>query len=57
MPYEIKLKQKPMGYAKGSALEGQLATVVAREFLSSEDGERFFVRMDGWPSEIVFFTI
>src|SRR3954468_14735719 len=53
MPYEIVLKQKPIGYAKGSASEGETAIVVAREFLSSEDGERFFARMDGWPSTII----
>ncbi|MBV8544922.1 MAG: hypothetical protein JO088_09255 [Acidobacteria bacterium] len=53
MPYEIVLNQKPMGYAKGSAREGEMAIVVAREFLSSEDGERFFTRMDGWPSAII----
>jgi hypothetical protein len=53
MPYEITLKEKPMGYARGSALEGETATVVARQFLSSEDGEAFFKRMDGWPSTII----
>ncbi|MBV9068665.1 MAG: hypothetical protein JO093_07740 [Acidobacteria bacterium] len=36
MPYEIVLNQKPMGYAKGSAREGEMTIVVAREFLSSE---------------------
>lgn len=42
-----------MGYARTGGVEGQLVQVVAREFLSSEDGERFFIRMDGWPREIV----
>src|ERR1044071_4453510 len=53
MPYQIVLREKPLGYSRNSASKGQMVQVVAREFLSSDDGERFFVRMDGWPSEIV----
>lgn len=53
MPYEITLTEKPFGYSRTGALEGETVHVVAREFLSSEDGERFFVRMDHWPTKIL----
>ncbi len=46
MPYQFKLDFTPAGYALESATPGQVSTVAAREFTSSEDGELFISRLE-----------
>lgn len=55
MPYEIKLDERPAGYAMeaASGVEGTPRRVVVREFTSSEDGELFITRLEGWPQIII----
>lgn len=55
MPFEIVLPERPLGYAldPASGVEGNPVRVAIREFVSSEDGEIFISRLEGWPSKIV----
>jgi len=55
MPYEIQLDGKPAGYSLDDAtgIEGHPTRVVVSEFTSSEDGEVFISRLEGWPSIIL----
>lgn len=55
MPFELVLKELPLGYAMADAtgVEGAPARVLFREFTSSEDGELFISRLDGWPTSII----
>jgi hypothetical protein len=54
MPYELKLDDRPAGYALETAAgQGQLIKVAVREFTSSEDGELFVSRLEGIPAELV----
>jgi hypothetical protein len=53
MPYEIVLEAPPAGYTMhhSSGIEGTPALVAVREFKSSEDGELFLSRLEGFPSQ------
>lgn len=55
MPYELTLGSPPAGYAmhNASGVEGNLAVIAVREFTSSEDGELFISRLEGFPSELI----
>lgn len=54
MPYHVKFKHPPAGYAASSAKEGDKAVqVVFREFLSSEDGMELIKRLEGFPTEAI----
>jgi hypothetical protein len=53
MPIEIKLKEVSVGYAQTSAQKGENASIIVREFTSSEDGDLFISRLEGIPSEIL----
>ncbi len=55
MPYEFKLDAPPAGYAMHNAagVEGNLAVIAVREFISSEDGELFISRLEGIPNQLI----
>jgi hypothetical protein len=53
MPFEITLPVLPAGYAISSVKEGEECPVAVREFTSSEDGDVFISRLDGFPSQII----
>lgn len=53
MPFEIKLDSAPAGYALETAMPGERLRVVVRDFISSEDGELFISRLEGFPSQIL----
>ena len=54
MPYEIVFDRLPIGYAAEAARgEGQTVGVLATEFVSSEDGDLFISRLEGFPSEVI----
>jgi hypothetical protein len=55
MPFEIILAQRPAGYAAEAAkgVEGHPLRVITREFTSSEDGDKFISRLEGFPSTVV----
>lgn len=54
MPFEISLKNLPAGYSLSAARKGdQNVRIAFCEFLSSEDGDNFISRLDGFPSEII----
>lgn len=54
MPYEITFDNLPVGYAAEAARgEGQTVGVLATEFVSSEDGDLFISRLEGFPSEVI----
>ncbi|MFH1110158.1 MAG: hypothetical protein V1790_13330 [Planctomycetota bacterium] len=54
MPYEIDLGMPPAGYVlKGAAREGEQATVQFMEFTSTEDGQHFIKRLEGFPNTIL----
>jgi hypothetical protein len=52
MSYEIPL-DTPAGYVVASAKKGTEVTVAVREFVSSEDGDLFIERLEGWPTNIL----
>lgn len=53
MPFNIVLDDLPAGYSISATKKGEDATVVTREFTSSEDGDLFISRLDGIPSHII----
>ena len=53
MPFEINMGQFPGGYANTSARPGENFEVVYREFTSTEDGQHFIRRLEGFPSDII----
>lgn len=53
MPFEITLGQPPAGYAVTSAHQGENVEVVYREFTSTEDGQYFIWRLEGFPSHLI----
>lgn len=54
MPYQVKFKHPPAGYAASVAKEGaKTVQVVFREFLSSEDGMELIKRLEGFPTEVI----
>ena len=54
MPAEINFGMPPAGYASAPArATDQTASVQFREFTSTEDGQYFIQRLEGFPSEIL----
>jgi hypothetical protein len=53
MPFNIILDDLPAGYSISASRRGEMATVVTREFTSSEDGDLFISRLDGIPANII----
>src|SRR3990172_1724694 len=54
MPYEIRFDSPPAGYALDSAQgKGSRLRVTFREFTSTEDGELFVSRLEGFPNQIL----
>lgn len=49
----LELKNPPAGYCESSVKSGEKATVITREFTSSEDGDHFINRLEGFPAEII----
>ena len=50
---EVDLGNPPGGYALTSARDGEYAQVSYREFTSTEDGQYFIRRLEGFPSNIL----
>ena len=50
---KIDLGKPPAGYVLTSAKEGEYAQVVYREFTSTEDGQYFIQRLEGFPNNIL----
>jgi hypothetical protein len=53
MPYEIKFDMPPAGYSVSTARGGENVKVSVIEFTSSEDGDLFVSRLEGFPSQII----
>jgi hypothetical protein len=53
MPIEINLGKPPAGYVVKAARSGELASVQYREFTSSEDGQYFIMRLEGFPNDVL----
>jgi len=53
MPYKIAFPQLPAGYNAAPVRKGDEASIIVREFTSSEDGDFFTSRLEGFPSQIV----
>jgi hypothetical protein len=53
MPYEICFDNHPTGHALGYCKDGEKVQVKAIEFTSSEDGQHFVQRLEGFPDEIL----
>lgn len=53
MSYEIKFSDLPGGYSVTSARSGNDVTIALREFTSSEDGDFFISRLEGFPSQVI----
>lgn len=54
MPFEVQLDESSaIGYTAHTVREGEEAAIVVREFLSSEDGNFFIGRLEGFVSPIL----
>lgn len=53
MPYDIDFGMPPAGYSLGAARGGETATIQFMEFTSTQDGQHFIQRLDGFPSEVL----
>jgi hypothetical protein len=53
MPYQIELGMPPAGYAVSAAREAEIARVQYLEFTSTEDGQHFVQRLEGFPDELL----
>lgn len=53
MPIEITLADLPSGYSLSAARPGETVQVSVREFLSSEDGDVFLQRLEGFPNIVL----
>lgn len=53
MPFDLILSEIPSGYSLSSARPGEKVNVAFREFLSSEDGDDFIRRLEGFPNAIL----
>lgn len=53
MPTDITLTEIPAGYSLSAGRSGQTVEVATCEFLSSEDGDAFIRRLDGFPTIIL----
>lgn len=53
MPYEIVLNASPAGYSLSAGHAGEKVAVLARGFTSSEDGDEFIQRLEGFPNQVI----
>jgi hypothetical protein len=53
MPYEIEFDMPPAGYTLTSARKNEDVTVQFSEFTSTEDGQHFIQRLEGFPQEVL----
>lgn len=53
MPYQIKFDKPPAGYSMSSLRPGYYGWVCTREFVSSEDGDLFISRLEGFPTVVL----
>lgn len=53
MPFEMSFGQPPCGYALTAAKQNESAQVQYMEFTSTEDGQHFIQRLEGFPGEII----
>jgi hypothetical protein len=53
MPYEIDLGKPPAGYTLRAAREGESVAVQYSEFTSTEDGQHFIQRLEGFASDVL----
>jgi len=53
MPHEIVFDDLPAGYSLSHTKLGEKALVCTRKFTSSEDGDEFIARLEGFPSQIL----
>lgn len=53
MPHEIHFDRPPAGYAITSARSGEHVSVQYIEFTSTEDGQHFIQRLEGFPTQII----
>lgn len=53
MPYEIILKNLPVGYSETAVKDGGEAKVSLMGFFSTEDGDQLITRLEGWPQLIL----
>ena len=53
MPFEVSLGDPPAGYVLRATKPGEDAPVQCQEFTSTEDGQHFVSRLEGFPSEIL----
>lgn len=53
MPFDLILDDVPAGYSVSATKKGETASVITREFTSSEDGDLFISRLDGIPSHLI----
>lgn len=53
MPFQIQFKNLPAGYALSPGKSGEKIGVIRMEFCSSEDGDHFIRRLEGFPDNII----
>lgn len=53
MPYNIKLSRPPAGYVAEHVEKGEEATIITRDFVSSEDGMRLINMLEQLPSSVL----
>ncbi len=53
MKYSIKFEVPPVGHVTEYHAESHTVTVMSREFISSEDGDQFIQRLEGFPGKIL----
>ena len=53
MKFDIQLDMLLAGYSMSACKPGQPVRIVQREFISSEDGDLFISRLEGFPSELL----
>ncbi len=50
MPFDIEIIELPAGYSESTVRGGEDVKVSQMGFYSSEDGEEFIKRLEGWPN-------
>jgi len=53
MPYTIKFEQPPAGISVSAAREGEMVTIQQIEFTSTEDGQVFIDRLEGFVNDVL----
>lgn len=53
MPHEVTFDRTPLGHAENAAKEDSTVNVRMTAFHSSEDGQKFIQRLEGFPTELL----